>query len=73
MRTIAVGTAGNDHGQGISGLLGEFESRAFELAATSSLGPDAKKAIEWLAGHLETVVLLGFIILVIYAWATAGP
>ena len=46
----------------------DLADRAWELAATSSLSPGTKRFMEWLTDHLETVVLVGFIILVIYAW-----
>jgi len=49
-----------------------LESRAYDLAARSSLGPRTKAALEWLADRLETAVMLGFIVVVIYAWFTHG-
>lgn len=50
----------------------DLEDRAYELAATSSLSPRTKRLMEWLTGHLEIVVMLGFIVLVIYAWVSSG-
>ena len=48
----------------------DLADRAWELAAKSSLSPKTKRFMEWLTDHLETVVLVGFIVLVIYAWAS---
>ena len=50
----------------------ELESRAYELAATSNLSPRTKRFMEWLTDHLEIVVMLGFIVLVVYAWISTG-
>lgn len=49
-----------------------LESRAYELAAKSSLDPRTQRAADWVADHLETVVMLGFIVVVLYAWVSTG-
>ncbi|MEM7432858.1 MAG: hypothetical protein AAF351_13115 [Pseudomonadota bacterium] len=46
--------------------------RAEELANKSWINPRAKAAIDWAADHLETVVLLGFTALAVYALVAMG-
>jgi hypothetical protein len=45
----------------------ELESRAPELLGKTWLGPKGTKALEWLTDNLETAVLIGFIVVAVYA------
>ena len=47
----------------------ELAARARQLAERQSPHPKVVAAMEWFVDHLETLVMVGFIILVIYAWA----
>ncbi len=50
----------------------DLEARAPELAGRNWLKPKTKAVIEWFADYLETVVLLGFIAGVIYAFISTA-
>ncbi len=50
----------------------DLASRAYELATPKGPGPKTNKVVEWVVDHLEIIVMVGFIVLVIYAWASAG-
>ena len=50
----------------------DLEARASELAGRNWLKPKTKAILEWFADHLETVVLLGFIAVAIYARIRTG-
>ncbi len=50
----------------------DLEARASELAGRNWLKPKTKAILEWFADHLETVVLLGFVAVVIYAFVNTG-
>ncbi len=43
--------------------------REHELAGRNWIGPRTRATIEWVADHLETVVLIGFVIVVLYAFS----
>ena len=49
----------------------EMQSAAF--MDSSKLNPKVRIAIDWFVERLETVVLLGFIALVLYAYVSVGP
>jgi hypothetical protein len=46
----------------------QLEPYAIKLAQKQSRDSRAAAAIEWLVDHLETVVMLGFIVVVVIAW-----
>lgn len=50
----------------------DLRDRAAELAGRTWLSPKKSATIEWVAEHLENVVLLGFIAVVIYALFSTG-
>jgi len=45
----------------------DLESRAQELAGKNWPGPRTKAAIEWVADHMETVVLIGFTVVAVFS------
>lgn len=47
-------------------------ARAGELRGGISLSPRVRTAIEWIIDRMETVVLLGLIVVVLYAWLSTG-
>lgn len=49
----------------------DLEARADELRPKDLLGAKGRAALDWLLGHAETMVLLGFIILAFYAFASS--
>ncbi len=51
---------------------GDLESQAASFMDDSKLNPKWRVAIDWLADHLETIVLLGFTAVAIYASVTTG-
>ena len=50
----------------------DLASRAAELHGGNWLGPKARENLAWILGHLETIVLLGFIVVVVYAFVSTG-
>lgn len=48
----------------------DLEERAHELQSGSLLGPRSRVILEWILDHAETTVLLAFIVLVFYAYAS---
>jgi hypothetical protein len=51
----------------------ELQSRLSELTKTSWLGPKGRARVEWILEHLETLILLGFIVAVFIAlWSTSA-
>lgn len=48
----------------------DLEDRAHELQSGSLLGPRSRAILEWVLDHAETTVLLAFIVLVFYAYAS---
>ena len=50
----------------------DLVSRASELHGGNWLSPKARENIAWVLDHLETIVLLGFIVIVIYAFVSTG-
>lgn len=50
----------------------ELAPRAAELAGRVSPNPKVVAAMEWFVDHLETLVMVGFIVLAIVAYVTAG-
>lgn len=50
----------------------DLEPRVSELSGKSWLSPRSRAILEWVAGHLETVVLIGFILAAIYAFVSTG-
>ena len=50
----------------------DLESRAASFMDDSKLNPRWRAALDWVADHLETVVLLGFTVLAIYAYVSTA-
>lgn len=50
----------------------ELESQAAAYMDGSKLNPRVRRALDWIADHVETIVLLGFIILAVYAAVSTG-
>ena len=50
----------------------DLKARAAKFVDASKLNPKLRAALDWMADHLETVVLLGFTILAIFAYVSAG-
>ena len=46
----------------------DLRDRAEELAARNWIHPRVKAIVDWTVDHLETVVLLGFVVVVLYAF-----
>lgn len=50
----------------------DLQHRVHELSGKSWLGPKARQTLDWVADNLETIVLLGFIVVVLYAFHLTG-
>jgi hypothetical protein len=50
----------------------DLVTRASELHGGNWLSPKAREKLAWFLGHMETIVLLGFIVAVIYAFVSTG-
>jgi len=50
----------------------ELEARADELRGGPWLGPRGRAILEWFIDHAETAVLMGFLILALYAYWSTG-
>jgi hypothetical protein len=50
----------------------DLQSRASELSGKKWINPKIRAVLDWVVDHLETVVLLGFIAAVIYAFVSTG-
>jgi hypothetical protein len=51
---------------------GDLESRAASFVDESKLNPKIRVAFDWIADHLETIVLIGFSVLAVYAYVSTA-